>query len=142
MMTADDFRRIALGLEGAIEAAHMGHPDFRLNGRIFATLHHDNLWGMVILPPEQQQTFVEENPGTFVPEKGAWGRSGCTAVRLKSVDEDTLGEAMTLAWQHIASKGPARSAAPKRATKSARPSSRRQTTKSARSKSPKRRARR
>jgi hypothetical protein len=120
----------------------MGHPDFRLNGRIFATLHHDNLWGMVILPPEQQQTFVEENPGTFVPEKGAWGRSGCTAVRLESVEEDTLGEPKTLAWQHIASKGPARSAARKRATKSARSSSRRQTTKSARSKSPKRRARR
>ena len=120
-MTANDFRRIALGLEGAIEGAHMGHPDFRINSRIFATLHHDNEWGMVILPPEQQEAFVRENPGTFTPEKGAWGRAGCTAVRLKSVEEDTLGEALTLAWQHIASKGPARSAARKRARTSTRP---------------------
>lgn len=123
-MTAHDFRRIALGLEGAIEAAHMGHPDFRINNRIFATLRHDNEWGMVVLPPEQQETFVRENPDAFVVEKGAWGRSGCTAVRLKSVDEDTLGEALTLAWQHIASKGPARSTAKKRATQSARTQSR------------------
>ena len=123
-MTARDFRRIALGLEGATEGAHMGHPDFRIHGRIFATIHHDHEWGMVVLPPEQQQTFVLENPGTFAPERGAWGRAGCTAVRLDSVEEDTLGEAMTLAWQHIASKGPARSAARKRATKSARPRSR------------------
>ena len=123
-MTANDFRRIALGLEGAIEGAHMGHPDFRINNRIFATLKHDNEWGMVILPPEQQETFVRENPGTFTPENGAWGRAGCTAVRLKSVEEDTLGEALTIAWQHIASRGPARSAARKRATKSARPRSR------------------
>jgi hypothetical protein len=124
MMTAKDFRRIALGLDGAIEGAHMGHPDFRINNRIFATLKHDNEWGMVILPPEQQETFVRENPGTFTPEKGAWGRAGCTAVRLQSVEEDTLGEALTIAWQHIASKGPAPSAARKRATKSARPRSR------------------
>ena len=123
-MTARDFRRIALGLDGAIEGAHMGHPDFRINNRIFATLKHDNVWGMVILPPEQQETFVRENPGTFTPENGAWGRAGCTAVRLQSVEEDTLGEALTIAWQHIASKGPARSAGRKRATKSARPRSR------------------
>ena len=67
-MTADDFRRIALGLEGAIEGAHMGHPDFRINNRIFATLRQDNEWGMVVLLPEQQVTFVRENPGTFVVE--------------------------------------------------------------------------
>jgi hypothetical protein len=123
-VTAKDFRRMALGLDDAIEGAHMGHPDFRVNNRIFATLKHDNEWGMVILPPEQQETFVRENPGTFTPENGAWGRAGCTAVQLQSVEEDTLGEALTIAWQHIASKGPARSAARKRATKSARPRSR------------------
>jgi hypothetical protein len=123
-MTADDFRRMALGLEGAIEGAHMGHPDFRVNNRIFATLRHDNEWGMVVLLPEQQATFVRENPGTFVVEKGAWGRSGCTSVRLKLVEEDTLGEALTLAWQYIASKGPARSSTRKPAAKSARTKSR------------------
>jgi hypothetical protein len=126
---------MALGLEGAIEASHMGHPDFRVNGRIFATLRHDNKRGMVILPQEQQQTFIEENPGTFSAETGAWGRMGCTTVLLDSVEEDTLGEALTLAWQHIASKGPARSAVRKRAAKPARPSSRQKSTKSARPKS-------
>ena len=98
-MTARDFRRIALGLTDAIEGAHMGHPDFRVNGRIFATLHPDNEHGMVKLPPDQQQRFVRDHPETFVPENGAWGRQGCTRVRLAAVDEETLGDAITLAWQ-------------------------------------------
>ena len=103
-MTSDDFRRIALGLDGAIESAHMGHPDFRANGKIFATIHHDHKWGMVKLTPEQQQKFVQDSPAAFAPENGAWGRSGCTKVRLDSADEDTLGEAMTLAWQNTVKK--------------------------------------
>jgi hypothetical protein len=98
-MRAQEFRRIALGLTDAIEGSHMGHPDFRVNGRIFATLHPDNKFGMVKLPPDQQQRFVDENPDAFAPESGAWGRQGCTRVRLDTVDEDTLGEAMTIAWQ-------------------------------------------
>jgi hypothetical protein len=98
-MRAQEFRRIALGLTDAIEGSHMGHPDFRVNGRIFATLHPDNKFGMVKLPPDQQQRFVDENPDAFAPESGAWGRHGCTRVRLDTVDEDTLGEAMTIAWQ-------------------------------------------
>jgi hypothetical protein len=104
VLSPKDFRRIALGMEDAIEGAHMGHPDFRVNGRIFATLHHDRQWGMVKLTPDQQQKFVREHPTTFVPENGAWGRGGCTAVRLDAVGEDTLGEAMTLAWQNTARK--------------------------------------
>ena len=97
MLNAGEFRRIALGMDGAIESAHMGHPDFRANGRIFATLHQDHLYGMVKLTPDQQQTFVRAHPAAFAPENGAWGREGCTRVRLAAVDEDTLGEAMTLA---------------------------------------------
>ena len=104
MLSPDDFRRIAPGMADAIEGAHMGHPDFRANGRIFATLHPDHLFGMVKLTPEQQHRFVQENPSTFAPENGAWGRGGSTAVRLDSADEDTLGEAMTLAWQNTARK--------------------------------------
>jgi hypothetical protein len=104
MVSTEDFRRMALGMTDAIEGAHMGHPDFRVNGRIFATLHPDHLFGMVKLTPAQQSKLVLENPSTFVPENGAWGRSGCTGVRLDSADEDTLGEAMTLAWQNLASK--------------------------------------
>lgn len=100
MLNAADFRRIALGMKDAIESAHMGHPDFRVNGRIFATLHHDRKWGMVKLTPDQQEAFMQENPDAFKPESGAWGRQGCTAVRLDSIDEDLLGEAMTLAWRN------------------------------------------
>lgn len=107
-MRADDFRRIALGMKDAIESAHMGHPDFRASGRIFATLHADRKWGMVKLTPDQQQTFVRDHPGVFVPENGAWGLQGCTAVRLDAVDEDALGEAMTLAWRNAVIHRPAR----------------------------------
>ena len=103
-MSPNDFRHLALGMDGAAEGAHMGHPDFRANGRIFATLHADLIWGMVKLTPDQQEKFVRENPATFLPENGAWGRAGCTKVQLDSVDEDTLGEAMTLAWQNAAKK--------------------------------------
>ena len=100
-MSTDDFRRIALGMDGATESAHLGHPDFRTaNGTIFATIHHDHKWGMVKLTPEQQAQFLREAPEAFAPENGAWGRAGCTKVRLDSVDDDTLGEAMTLAWQN------------------------------------------
>ena len=118
MATADDFRRIAVGMKDASEGAHMGHPDFRVNGRIFATLHADLRWGMVILTPEQQQAFVKDLPGTFVPENGAWGRQGCTAVRLEAADEEIIGEALTLAWQNTVAKRPAtrqkRAQAPRR----------------------------
>ena len=98
-MTPKDFRQIALGMQGAFEAAHMGHPDFRANGRIFATIAPDAQWGMVKLSPDQQAEFVRAEPETFVPAAGAWGRSGCTMVQLATADGDTLGEAMTLAWQ-------------------------------------------
>jgi hypothetical protein len=111
-MSPDDFRRIALGMAGAIERAHMGHPDFRApgpKGRIFATLHADNEWGMVKLTPEQQRAFIHEYPVAFAPESGAWGRSGSTAVRLDSVEEDALGEAMTLAWRNATVKAPTKS---------------------------------
>ena len=91
-------------MKGAVEASHMDHPDFRVNGRIFATLHHDMLWGMVKLTPDQQERFVRDAPGVFVPEKGAWGLQGCTAVRLAAVDEEMLGEALTLAWQNAVAK--------------------------------------
>ena len=98
-MTPQEFRRIALGMQGAFEAAHMGHPDFRANGRIFATIAPDAKWGMVKLSPDQQAEFVRAEPATFVPAAGAWGRSGCTMVQFATADGETLGEAMTLAWQ-------------------------------------------
>ena len=123
MLIAKDFRRIALGMTDAAEGAHMGHPDFRAGGRIFATIHPDHECGMVKLTPDQQQKFVREHPA-FWPENGAWGRQGCTRVRLDAVDEETLGEAMTLAWQNIVTQPPARRAKPKkpRAAGRAKPS--------------------
>jgi hypothetical protein len=118
MLTADDFRRIALGMRDAVEGAHMGHPDFRAYGRIFATLHADHQRGMVKLTPEQQDRFVRDMTRAFAPENGAWGRQGCTVVRLDAVDEDTLGEAITLAWRNstpkTAQRAPAR---PRRQTR-------------------------
>lgn len=104
-MTADRFRRIALGLEGARERAHHGHPDFRVGGRIFATLGYpDRKWGMVNLTPDQQRACVREHPDAFVPVKGTWGEQGSTTVRLDAVDEETLGEALTLAWQNTVAR--------------------------------------
>lgn len=111
-MTANDFRRIALGMQGAVEGAHMAHPDFRANGRIFATLSPDPAWGMVKRTPAQQGEFVHAEPDTFAPARGAWGRAGSTMVRLATADGDTVGEAMTLAWQGtLKTAKPARKAA-------------------------------
>lgn len=108
-MTANGFRRIALGMKEATEGSHMGHPDFRAHGRIFASLKPGLKSGMVVLTPEQQERFVREHPGMFVPENGAWGRQGCTSVLLAAVDEETAGEALTLAWQTSAARAKARS---------------------------------
>ena len=108
MLTANAFRRIALGMEGAIESSHMGHPDFRVNNRIFATLHHNDRFGMVKLTPEEQAVFVRSHPSIFEPEAGAWGLQGCTRVDLDMADEDVIGEAMTLAWRALSSMPAAR----------------------------------
>jgi hypothetical protein len=102
-MTEREFRRMALALDGTIESAHMGHPDFRAHGRIFATLHADRKFGMVALTPEQQQRFIESSPA-FTPEAGAWGRSGSTRVDLREADDEVVGEALTMAWQNAEAK--------------------------------------
>lgn len=101
-MTPDEFRRIALSMDGAAEGAHMDHPDFRSNGRIFATLYPGGHDGTVKLTAEQQQDFLGADETAFEPASGAWGRQGCTTVHLAVVNEDQLGEAMTLAWQNTA----------------------------------------
>ena len=89
--TAADFRRLALSFDGAIEGSHMNHPDFRVNGRIFATIHPDDRRGMVKLTPDEQARFVSEHPAMFTPENGAWGRQGCTRVDFGAADRETLG---------------------------------------------------
>lgn len=104
-MTAADFRRIALSLPEAEESAHMSHPDFRVGGKIFATLGYPgDDHGMVILPPEEQARFVQTYPKVFTPAKGAWGKRGSTAVSLGAVDKATLKRAMEIAWRKRAPK--------------------------------------
>jgi hypothetical protein len=114
-MTANQFRRIALGMAGAVEGAHMSHPDFRAaNGKIFATLTEDEKRGMASLTPEQQADFMKRAPDVFIPASGAWGRGGSTMIVLANADADIVGEAVTLAWQRI-SAAPASKSRPKRA---------------------------
>ena len=108
------FRRIALSMPEAIESKHMGHPDFRVNNRIFATLFTprdesgadlDWLWGMVKLTPQQQRKFVADHPKVFEPVSGGWGRGGATQVRLKpSPGRTVLHRAIETAWRNTAPK--------------------------------------
>ena len=103
-MTANDFRRIALSLPETSESAHMNHPDFRVCGKIFATIYPNQDFGMVKLTPEQQQSFMRAAPDVFAPCSGAWGRRGATNVHLALVDEDTVRKALNTAWRNIAPK--------------------------------------
>lgn len=99
-MTPQDFRRISLSFEGAEEGSHMGHADFRVGGRIFATLaSQDQGYGNLKLSPEQQALFVAEAPEIFLPVRGGWGRIGMTHVRLQNVNEDVLAGALRAAWK-------------------------------------------
>jgi hypothetical protein len=99
-MKVADFRRIALSLEGAEESSHMGSPDFRVDGRIFATLASQNDgYGNLMLTVEQQQAFIADRPDLFLPIKGGWGRMGMTHIILAKADEDSLTGALTTAWK-------------------------------------------
>ena len=99
-MAPSDFRRLALTLEGATEGSHMGSVDFRVGGRIFATLASvKEGYGNLMLTPELQADFVKEVPEVFLPVKGGWGRMGATHVRLSSANEDLLAGALRAAWQ-------------------------------------------
>lgn len=99
-MIAADFRRIALSLEGSEESSHMGAADFRVGGRIFATLASEREgYGNLMLTPEQQAEFLAERPDLFFPVHGGWGRGGATHIRLATADEDSLRGALTTAWK-------------------------------------------
>lgn len=99
-MTASDFRRIAMSFEGAEEDSHMGAADFRVGGRIFATLAAERHgYGNLMLNPERQAAFIAEQPEVFLPVAGTWGRNGATHVRLAVVDEDILAGALRSAWK-------------------------------------------
>src|SRR4051794_24062716 len=100
-MTADEFRSLALSLPEATEGAHMRHADFRVGGKVFATLGPDGDWGMVKLTAGQQASFARAEPDVFRPASGAWGRRGATTVRLSEGAESTAGNALIAAWRNI-----------------------------------------
>jgi hypothetical protein len=98
-VTASDFRRIALNLDGAEEGSHMGAADFRVGGRIFATLASERQgFGNLMLNLEQQAAFIADQPDVFLPVAGTWGRNGATHVRLAVASEDILRGALRCAW--------------------------------------------
>ena len=105
MVGVDEFRRLALSLPEASESGHMGHPDFRVGGRIFATLGYPSAgWGVVKLTPDQQELFVQVAPEVFVPVKGARGRRGATSVRLRAAPKGMVRNALVAAWCNTAPK--------------------------------------
>jgi hypothetical protein len=104
-VTPAAFRKLALSLPETEERQHMAHPDFRVAGKIFATLGYpDKTRGMVKLSPEDQHNFSKDYPDAFVPVKGTWGRRGGTTVYLKQAEKDVLAKAIEAAWRHTAPK--------------------------------------
>jgi hypothetical protein len=104
-MTSDEFRRIALAFTDSLEGSHMGHPDFRTKGKIFASLGPDLTWGMAKLTPEQQMVFMSyEYKGSFKPASGKWGDGGATLIVLANVTAEMAGEALTLAWRNVSNQ--------------------------------------
>ena len=116
-MDADDFREMALSLDGAEEGSHMGAPDFRVGGRIFATLAAQHLgYGNLLLSPELQRLLVAEAPEVFVPVSGGWGRMGATHVRLAEASAQQMSKGLQLAWSlRVEKNDKPRSSRPKRA---------------------------
>ena len=104
-MTTNDFRSIALALPGVEEREHMHHPDFRVGGKIFATLGYPSAgWAMVKLTPEQQQLYTVAHPDSFVAIKGTWGARGATNVRLRAAGKKLARQALADAWRNTAPK--------------------------------------
>lgn len=98
-VTAREFRKMALSLPQTEAKSHMGHPDFRVAGKIFATLGYpDKDGGMVKVTPIEQGMFVESEPDAFHPCSGVWGRRGATNVKLSKVKKSTLRRALAAAW--------------------------------------------
>ncbi len=93
----------------------MGHPDFRVNGRIFATLQAEERRGMVKVTPDEQTALIAQAPGVFVPAAGAWGRQGCTMIDLAAADPAVVRGALVLAWELASAAPPARPRAARRA---------------------------
>jgi len=104
-MTSSDFCRLAISFPEAAEQSHMDHPDFRVAGKIFATLGYpEQGWAMVKLTPVEQEMFMKAQPGVFAPCAGAWGRRGATSIRLKAARKPAVRRALQAAWLLAAPK--------------------------------------
>jgi hypothetical protein len=101
-VTPDDFRRLALALPEAVEQGHMGHPDFRVGGKIFAGLDQSGLRATVKLTPDQQDVLISAEPGMFTPCAGVWGMRGWSHLVLAVADEETAASALRMAWRNTA----------------------------------------
>ena len=99
MLNPEEFRKIALSLEGTEERSHMSHPDFRVKGKIFASLAPDLTWGMAKLSPDQQADLIGRFPAAIKPASGKWGLAGATTIMLEHATAEIAGEALTLAWE-------------------------------------------
>lgn len=106
VVTPEHYRRLALSLPEAVEGSHMEHPDFRVGGRIFATIWKGN--GVLMLRPDQQSALVTSQPEIFSPAKGGWGKRGSTVVHLEAADESSVRQGLFTAWRNKASKGVSR----------------------------------
>jgi len=115
-MSPHEYRELALSLPGAVESNHMDHPDFRVNGKIFATIWKEN--GVLLLTPVQQQALVESNPGVFSPVTGGWGLKGSTTMILTKADKESARVALVLAWGNKAPKSQKRAPGGKKRPKS------------------------
>ena len=120
-MTSDEFRKMALEIPTAVEQSHMNHPDFRVAGKIFASLGVPNeSWGMVKLTPEQQHTFIEKALEVFKPCSGAWGRQGATNIYLPAAKEGIVRTALETAARNIANRTPRKTTNVQRRTSKAK----------------------
>ena len=113
-MTPEDFRRLALNLTEAVELAHMGTPDFRVRGKIFATVSEGKAVATLKLQREQQEMVCAAEPALFSPVPGRWGESGWTHLQLDHADPTTVRSVLGMAWRNVAPKRLA--AQPKTAT--------------------------
>jgi len=103
-VTGEDFRRLALALPQAVEQGHRNHPDFRVGGKIFATLDGAERRGALKLTPDQQEVLMAAEPGLFNPAAGAWGARGWTHIELPGADEGAARSALAMAWRNTAPK--------------------------------------
>lgn len=111
-MTEAGFRRIALKMAGAVEGSHMGHADFRVGGKIFATCGFRKGFGVLLLAPEQQAGMLQDAPEMFIPVPGAWGEKGATQVVLAKITPALLEPALRLAWRNRMEKSAAQAKKP------------------------------